>query len=61
VLTGATDRVVPFAGLEVVVTGRYLSRGVFRVDRVTLAPSSVIATSALARRMRPQTDSGGKN
>jgi hypothetical protein len=38
-LTGATDRVTPHDGLEVVVSGQFMSPDVFRVDSVSRLPA----------------------
>lgn len=39
-LTGATDRVTPHNGREVVVSGQFVSPEVFRVDRASRLPGA---------------------
>jgi hypothetical protein len=44
-LSGVTDRMTAFGGLEVVVTGRFVSPGVFEVDGVARARPTAVAVA----------------
>lgn len=44
-LSGVTDRVAAFGGLEVVVTGRFVGPGVFQVDGVARARPTAVAVA----------------